>query len=559
MGAPPNKIKYSSDFHQNAIKTKGFVLGINTEGNYGPTSSTGFWNGITPPQNGYTIYMNKAILGPAICCPNNDSELINFANGLGGGNLTTINQAIGFINNLGNDHLCVNIDYPDIVTSGLLFCVDAGFVPSYQRTGSTWTDISFSGNNATFVNLANFVLSGKSGFFDFQSVNSHYATIPEVGSLSNFSTEVWVKQNSLAASNTYPSFISNTFPGGSYVNYALGYLKAPWDGKIYGGFFNNAWQLPSVGFTPTTNQWYHYAVTFDGTNIIFYVDGTYYSSGTTSSAAVTSGSGGRLMRRWDSADYIDGYMLNSKIYNRALTATEVKQNFNAHSLPLGTITSNLVLNYDAGNVLSYPGTGTIWKNMASPTTNNGILINGPTYNSANGGSIIFDGSNDYVSGGTGNMGLDLSDKSFQCWIKTNGLAHYGIIDKEFDTAPGVYGGWGFWINGSGKLWFWNHSNLDLIDNGALSVANGTWTNVAVTYNSTTKSAKFYYNGVLNSTQTNANIVEISSGTQPLNIGCIRDGSAAFFNGNMSLLLAYNKVLTDSEILTNYNSSKFRYI
>jgi hypothetical protein len=157
------------------------------------------------------------------------------------------------------------------------------------------------------------------------------------------------------------------------------------------------------------------------------------------------------------------------------------------------------------------------------------------------------------------MGLDLSDKTFQCWIKTNGLGNYGIIDKDFDTAPGVYGGWGFWMTSGGKLWWWNHSNLDLIDNGALSVANATWTNVAVTYNATAKSASFYYNGVLSSTQTNASIVEISSGTQPLNIGSTRAASGFFFKGNMSLLLAYNKVLNVSEILQNYNSSKFRYV
>lgn len=553
----PNKIKYTTTITNNTIKAKNFVLGVNSDGAYGPTSVTNFWMGISPVFSGFTIYTNKVSQGPSIFCPTTSTQLINFATYLGGTNILTPNDALAWFSSQ-SDTICVNMDYPNVVTSGLAFSVDAGFIPSYCRSGTTWTDLSFSGFNATLVNSPTFILTG-TGIFNFSSSSSNYATFNDLGTLSNFSAEVWVKQNSLAASNAFPAFITNTFPGGSYVNYALGYLKAPWDGKIYGGFFNTSWQLPSAGFTPTTDQWYHYAVTFDGTNIIFYVDGTYYSSGTTASAAVSSGSGGRLMRRWDSADYIDGYLLNAKLYNRSLSATEIKQNYNAHSLPTGIITSNLVLNYDAGNILSYPGTGTVWKNMAAPTTNNGVLTNGPTYSTANGGSIVFDGTNDYVSGGTGNMGLDLSDKSFQCWIKTNGQAHFGIIDKDFDTSPGVYGGWGFWMTAAGKLWWWNHSNLDLIDNGPLSVADATWTNVAVTYNSTTKSAKFYYNGVLSSTQTNASIVEISSGTQPLNIGCIRNATGAFFKGNMSLLLAYNKVLTASEILNNYNASKFRYI
>ena len=558
MPVPPNKIKYTTTKVDNTIKAKNFALGINAGIDYGPTSTTGFWNGITPTVSGYTIYINKAVQGPSIFYPANDSSLINFTNYISGNTFTTLTQATAWYAGQ-TEIICVNYDYPDIVTNGLNFMVDSGFLPSYCGSGITWTDLSYSGFNATLINSPSYVLSGKSSYLNFSSSSSNYATFSDLGNLSNFSCEVWTKQNSLPAVGSYvPAFITNTYVSGNYVNYAIGYINPAQDGKIYGGFFNSGWNYNTNGFTPTTDQWYHYAVTFDGSNIIFYVDGNYYSSGTTSSAAISSGSGGRLMRRWDDVNYIDGFLLNAKVYNRALTATEIKQNYNAHSLPTGIITSSLVLNYDAGNILSYPGTGTVWKNMAASTTNNGILTNGPTYSSDNSGSIVFDGTNDYVSGGTANMGLDLSDKTFQCWIRTNGLGNYGIIDKDFDNGPSAYGGWGLWMNSSGKLWWWNHSNLDLIDNGALSIANATWTNVAVVYNRTSKSASFYYNGVLSSTRTNASIIEVSSGTQPLNIGATRAASGFFFKGNMSLLLAYNRTLSATEILVNYNASKFRY-
>lgn len=546
-----NKIKYSNSNTGGLIKINGFVLGINDNVSYGPTSSTGIWNGITPPNGGYTIYMNKASQGPSIYALSTYNEMVQIANMFGatGDVLTWFSQQ--------TDKVCLNIDYPNIVTNGLSYNVDAGFIPSYCRSGTTWIDLSFSGFNTTLVNSPTFILNGN-GILNFSASSSNYATFNDLGTLSNFSCEVWVKQNSLPTIGTYvPAFITNTYVSGNYVNYSIGYINPAQDGKIYGGFFNSGWKINTNGFTPTTDQWYHYAVTFNGTNIIFYVDGTYYSSGTTASAAITSGSGGRLMRRWDATDYIDGYLLNAKVYNRALTSTEIKQNYNAHSLPVGTVTTNLVLNYDAGNILSYPGTGIIWKNMAAPTTNNGVLINGTAYSIF--GSFVFDGVNDYVSGGTGNMDLDLSSKTFQAWIRTNGQAHYGIIDKDFDTAPGVYGGWGFWINASGKLWWWNHSNKDLIDNGALSVANATWTNVAVSYNNTTKSASFYYNGVLSSTLTDATITELSSGNQPVNIGSIRAGSAAFFKGQISQVIGYNRALSATEILNNYNSSKSKYL
>ena len=60
------------------------------------------------------------------------------------------------------------------------------------------------------------------------------------------------------------------------------------------------------------------------------------------------------------------------------------------------VTDGLVLLLDAGNTKSYPGTGTTWTDI-SRNGNNGTLTNGPTFDSANGGSLVFDGVDDYVN------------------------------------------------------------------------------------------------------------------------------------------------------------------
>ena len=60
------------------------------------------------------------------------------------------------------------------------------------------------------------------------------------------------------------------------------------------------------------------------------------------------------------------------------------------------VTSGLVLNLDAANMKSYPRSGTTWRDL-SGLGNNGTLTNGPTFNSQNGGSIVFDGVDDYAS------------------------------------------------------------------------------------------------------------------------------------------------------------------
>ena len=71
-------------------------------------------------------------------------------------------------------------------------------------------------------------------------------------------------------------------------------------------------------------------------------------------------------------------------------------NYRIHTFPSELVTDGLVLNLDAGDPRSYPGSGTTWTNM-SGGGHNATLINGATYNNANGGSIVLDGGTQYVS------------------------------------------------------------------------------------------------------------------------------------------------------------------
>jgi hypothetical protein len=74
------------------------------------------------------------------------------------------------------------------------------------------------------------------------------------------------------------------------------------------------------------------------------------------------------------------------------------------------VTNGLILNIDAGNMASYPGTGTAWTDL-SGLNNTVTLVNGTTYSSANGGTMVFDGVNDYGVGAY-NSNLDLSTNNF---------------------------------------------------------------------------------------------------------------------------------------------------
>lgn len=68
----------------------------------------------------------------------------------------------------------------------------------------------------------------------------------------------------------------------------------------------------------------------------------------------------------------------------------------AFSFSPRAVTNGLILSLDAANTRSYPGSGTVWTDL-SRSGINGTLTNGPTFNTANGGNIVLDGTDDYVN------------------------------------------------------------------------------------------------------------------------------------------------------------------
>jgi hypothetical protein len=228
------------------------------------------------------------------------------------------------------------------------------------------------------------------------------------------------------------------------------------------------------------------------------------------------------------------------------------------------VTDGLVFNVDAGFTPSYPTTGSTWYGLSGGNIT-GSLINTPVFNSSRSGSLLFNGSNNYVNFGNPNLGIDLTDKSFCAWVNLSAsIANpSSIIDKQFDNTPpsNNYGGWGFWVGSNRKLWWWNMPNEDIIDTGSATIGVNVWTHIAVTYNNSTKNASFYINGALNSSISNSNIVEQSSGTQQLAIAAARlnqINQTGYINGAIANVLVYNRVLSITEIQQNYNNQKGRF-
>jgi len=216
------------------------------------------------------------------------------------------------------------------------------------------------------------------------------------------------------------------------------------------------------------------------------------------------------------------------------------------------VTDGLVLHLDAGNAASYPGSGTTWTDL-SGNGNNGTLTNGPTYDSGNGGSIVFDGTNDYVDCGTNSI-LNLNaNYSLVIWVKTDTNSNVSLIQRYINS--GNFEGYEISFNRLGRT----IGELELYSGGNWngpfggSINDGNWHFIAVTVNSTTCN---YYLDNNSSIQVTVG-ASTSNPTDNLYIGST-ESAQGFFQGNISAVQIYNRALSESEVNQNFNALKSRY-
>ena len=219
---------------------------------------------------------------------------------------------------------------PTYVTTNLFMNLDAGNASSYGGAGTTWTDLSGNGRNATLTNGPSFTgLQG--GYFHFTDTSFQYAITATVPSLTRWTIEGWYRPTK-SLSGKVTSVVSNEYDLISKLNYSLGSNNAPFSYNFAGGFFDGSWHSTS-GLAPSLNTWYQGSVTYDGSTIVQYSNGASQSS---LSYAGTSQSGGaiRIARRWDeaanvSSNFFDGDISVVRVYSVALTSAQILQNYNS--------------------------------------------------------------------------------------------------------------------------------------------------------------------------------------------------------------------------------------
>jgi hypothetical protein len=233
------------------------------------------------------------------------------------------------------------------------------------------------------------------------------------------------------------------------------------------------------------------------------------------------------------------------------------------------VRSGLVLYLDAANKKSYKGSGNSWLNLAN-TSYNSTLYNfgATTFNSSNGGSIVFDGSDDYASSGA--LVGSFASFSVIVWFYPTSVSNY---ENPIDCNYGYNGTTGnigprLEMNDAGNL-TWVYSNITNNNDAFYTQAvvqsgltANTWHCAGITYNGSSNTSTTFYNG--NSTGLSRGSYGSPTGfiavmnNITIGKGFSLGGVERAFTGRVAQTLIYDRTLSASEVLQNFNAVKTRF-
>jgi len=438
----------------------------------------------------------------------------------------------------------------NIVQDGLVFMTDANNLVSYPKSGTAWYNLTGSVASATLTNGPTFNnING--GIINFDGVDD-YAVTSNFPSLSNWSTEIWLNPN---VYTTAQKVILD-------VNLGIRF-------EIINGFFNShfgngsGWiytNLPST--TPiAANTWFHVVVTVDASvnyQAKVYVNGILentinISSGTTPNVPLY------IARYTGATGYeFNGKIANTRIYNKALTASEVQQNYQATKDKFQgqqIVTNGLLLNLEAANKDSYPGTGTTWTNVAT-NAYNGTLYNGTSFRpNQNGGTIILDGVDDYVASSVNSALGNVATVVMLCYGTPSATDRMYCSFGGYDVY--YYGG-----TNSRSLVF-NTGNGD--GYGCTGISDATISGLNM-YTFVFRTDVSYSNNQIWINTTQQSISQQfgteNPGLRTFTIGNFHIGGWVYggYYPNIGVLstLVYNRQLSSTEITQNYNAFRAKF-
>jgi len=482
-----------------------------------------------------------------------------------------------------------------VVQSGLVLNLDAGASTSYPGSGTTWTDLSDkissatgalpiynttgtygavkgsgtrtdafasslvlaipmdgANNGTTFTDesatirgsgsgktitrfgdtktlTAQSKYYGSSGFFDGTGDYLSCASSVdfELGN-GSFTLEAFVYANSWSTTNGGAGLVGKggvTSLGGDV--YTIQFPSGVPHFYVFASSQSYFAPIVNSNTTLSVNTWYHIAVTRDGNNTRIFIDGVLKATSTENYTITSGGSlyvGTQPYNPGESARSHNGYIQDFRIYKGVAKYT-------ANFTPPGN-------------------------------PNNGTLTNGPTYSSVSGGSLVFDGTNDYVNIGTQSLvGSGTSPFSVELWFyntKNWTSGQYSVFntikqDTEFFIAV---------FNSSGTLYLYSPFRGGTAQWGIpVTQSNyvNKWVCLSIVYNGGDKNTASSFDTYSNGVKLPTGSVNLGGAGGATNSNRISpDEGGIYYQGNIGAYKIYNRALTASEIQQNYNALRSRF-
>lgn len=455
------------------------------------------------------------------------------------------------------------------VTDGLIFHLDASNPTSYSGSGSTvWSDLSssyahgklYSGPSFTSENGGGIVFDGTDDYFITDTATAF-------NGLTRMSAEITFK-------------LTGTISGYEHIiNKPLNVAGATW--ALYSGANTNrlTWYLNADGNTfsfsdVVVNKTYHYAMTYDLISLKTFINGTLVSSVPYTSSLSYDNAKPVNIGRFDTGAYLgpNVNVYNAKVYNRALTSTEIKQNYIAVQNKFNTdiVRRGLVLLLDAADKKSYPGRGTKWYDL-SGNQNHARMV---TYGSS---LPVFQNNGFYFNGNTSKAAFvcpsfrNLTNKkelSVYVWCKTiSGTGRQYAVDTRGAGSVGAGAGIGFDNNGPYKTFTFVDSVAGFDESSApTTFQNNTIYQLGVSRSyagtaisildtdSVTKISPTLNGNSLTSADINLGPYTIGTYSGGLGSGV----SDYWWTGEIYLVMMYDRELSQAEITQNFNALRGRF-
>ena len=446
---------------------------------------------------------------------------------------------------LSNQEVVSNYNYTKsnyIYTGSMSIWIDANDPASYI-SGTSVGDLS--GNGYTHSLTSGATLSNIDGIKCFDcTTGSKRIVVNGTGptlSTSGYTYVVWARLGS--DNSSFRTLLYTKSP--RYTPITIPDSTHPDANKL--GYWDTNSRSSGYDISSLVGVWAQYSVVGDNSSQTFYIND--YQVG----SSIPYGSGGTLHDGLGNnlgSSQPFGHVGNMMLYNKKLTQEQIKQNYNAlkHVYTPGFVTNDLLLMLDANETSSYPGSGTIWYDIAG-SSQNMTLVNSPTFVSGTVSYFDFNGTTQFATGTGVTVPTTAYTKSVWFWVDT-------YVANNIVSGFNNVGGHFLYMGNSTKILVGHHNQGVAFDTyqSISSISLNTWYNVTVTFN-TTSGFKIYINGQLDSSH-NMILAHLGSGTT--NLGAYSNSGDNFMNGRISKVYTYGRALTESEVEQNffYDREKF---